>query len=83
MLDGTWKWAEKMEREFADVPVRSLPEWKTAYPRVSKLYEDPEAGLATIEAIYAAYRLLGRDTSNLLAGYHWAERFLELNPELA
>jgi pre-rRNA-processing protein TSR3 len=82
ILDGTWRLAERMEKTFAALPVRSLPPVKTAYPRTSKIHNDPSEGLATIEAIYAAYRLLGRDTSNLLAGYHWAERFLELNPEL-
>ena len=79
VLDGTWKLAEKMERQFEDVPVRSLPAWKTAYPRTSKLYEDPGAGLATIEAIYAAYTHLGRSTGGLLEEYHWADEFLELN----
>ena len=48
VLDGTWRWADAMERDFADVPVRSLPEWKTAYPRVSKTLEYPAPGMATI-----------------------------------
>lgn len=81
VLDGTWKWAGKMEQEFADLPVRSLPTWKTAYPRTSKLYEDPDTGLATIEAIYAAYTHLGRATEGLLNDYYWAEEFLNLNQE--
>ncbi len=81
VLDGSWRWAEKMEAEFADVPVRSLPAWETAYPRASKLFEDPAAGLATIEAIYAAYIKLGRDTAGLLGHYHWAEEFLAKNRE--
>ena len=79
VLDGTWKLAEKMEPFFRDVPVRSLPPWQTAYPRVSKLYEDPSAGLATIEAVYAALTILGRDTSSLLDSYYWADQFVELN----
>lgn len=82
ILDGTWKIAERMEREFADVPIRSLPAWKTAYPRTSKLYQDPDAGLATIEAIYAAYTHLGRSTEGLLDHYHWADEFLALNQDL-
>lgn len=82
VLDGTWKWAEKMEREFEDLPVRSLPTWKTAYPRTSKLYDDPDAGLATIEAIYAAYTHLGWKTEGLLDDYYWAEEFLTLNEGL-
>ncbi len=82
VLDGTWKWAERMESEFADLPVRSLPDWKTAYPRVSKVHEDPNNGLATIEAIFAAYIHLGRSTESLLDEYHWADQFLALNQEL-
>ena len=34
--------------------------WKTAYPRVSKLGTDPDNGLASIEALYLAYHILGR-----------------------
>lgn len=79
VLDGTWKLAGKMEPSYRDVPIRSLPPWQTAYPRVSKLFEDPAAGLATIEAIYAAFTTLGRDTSRLLDSYYWGDRFIELN----
>ena len=61
-------------RTLAEVPVEQLD-------RIS-VYLPPAVGLATIEAIYAAYRVLGRDTTGLLDGYHWAEPFLELNPEL-
>lgn len=82
VLDGTWRWAERMERDYAEVPVRSLPAVATAYPRVSATYEDPAGGLATIEAIYAAYRLLGRETDGLLDEYHWMAEFLERNREL-
>ena len=77
VLDGTWKLTAKMEPDFAELPVRSLPShWQTAYPRVSKLTEDPAAGLATIEAIYAAYVALGRDPAGLLDQYHWRDDFL-------
>lgn len=79
VLDGTWRYAEAMERDYADVPVRSLPTWTTAYPRVSKWYEDPDGGLATIEAVFAAYVALGRDTAGLLDHYHWADEFLAAN----
>lgn len=79
VLDGTWRWAEAMEQDYEDVPVRSLPVWETAYPRVSKTFDDPQAGLATIEAIYAAYVSLGRETVGLLDEYHWAEEFLQRN----
>ena len=81
VLDGTWRHAEPMQRAHAAIPIRSLPPLITAYPRSSKVRSDPDGGLATIEAIYAAYRLLGRDTTGLLDHYHWAEEFVELNRE--
>lgn len=82
VLDGTWRWAESMEADYPEIPLRSLPEIQTAYPRVSKTFDDPAGGLATVEAIYAAYRLMGRDVAGLLDEYHWAEEFLALNEKL-
>src|SRR5262249_55059411 len=76
VLDGTWRWVEPMERVAGTIPVRSLPPMVTAYPRSSKVSDNPEGGLATVEAIYAAYRLLGRDTTGLLDHYHWAAEFI-------
>lgn len=79
VLDGSWRWAARMTRDFADVPPRSLSGWRTAYPRVSKLGTDPGNGLATIEALYIAHSILGRPITGLLNHYHWAEEFLKLN----
>jgi len=79
VLDGTWRWAEAMEAPYLDLPVRSLPAWQTAYPRVSKVFEDPAQGLATIEAVWLAYWCLGRSTAGLLDQYRWGPQFLELN----
>jgi rRNA small subunit aminocarboxypropyltransferase len=79
LLDGSWRWAEAMTRDFADVPPRSLSGWKTAYPRVSKLGTDPGNGLASIEALVIAYHVLGRPIDGLLDHYHWAEPFLAAN----
>ncbi|WP_063710484.1 ribosome biogenesis domain-containing protein [Schlesneria paludicola] len=81
VLDGTWRWVEPMERLTASVPVRSLPALTTAYPRSSKVSEDPDGGLATIEAIYAAYRLLGRETTSLFDHYRWGPQFIEQNQQ--
>jgi len=81
LLDGTWRLAEKMERDYTAVPVRSLLPWQTAYPRVSKVYADPTAGLATIEALFAAHAQLGLDTSTLLNQYRWGDQFLAMNAE--
>jgi pre-rRNA-processing protein TSR3 len=82
VLDGTWKLAERMLPDYEQVPVRSLLPWRTAYPRVSKLYQDPAEGLATIEALFAAFWQIGRDASGLLDQYHWMNEFLQINSEL-
>ncbi len=79
VLDATWKLAQRMQPQYASVPPRSLPAWRTAYPRKSKTHSDPEGGLATIEAIYLAYRVLKRDTTGLLSHYFWADEFLRGN----
>ena len=79
LLDGSWRWAGAMERAFQMVPPRSLHGWRTAYPRVSKLGTDPDNGLASIEALYLAYHILGRPTQGLLDAYRWADDFLRDN----
>lgn len=79
LLDGSWRWAESMERSFADVPPRSLSGFKTAYPRVSRWFADPANGLASIEALFLAYHVLGRPTEGLLDHYRWAAEFLRAN----
>lgn len=79
LLDGSWRWAGAMTRAFADVPPRSLHGFRTAYPRVSKKGTDPDNGLATVEALFVAYHVLGRPTAGLLEHYHWADAFLKLN----
>ena len=65
-----------------DPPRRRLPPLATAYPRKSRVFEDPQQGLASIEALYAALALLGDSRRELLAGYRWAEEFLAANPGL-
>jgi pre-rRNA-processing protein TSR3 len=79
LLDGSWRWAGVMTQAFAQVPPRSLRGYRTAYPRVSKLGTDPDVGLASIEALFLAYHVLGRPTAGLLDHYHWADEFLRLN----
>ncbi len=79
LLDGTWRLAARMDPFYSHVEVRSLPLILTAYPRKSEVFADPTEGLATIEALYAALRILGRKTRGLLDQYHWKQQFLELN----
>ena len=84
LIDGTWRLADRIVRgwatELAAAEPRSLPaDWITAYPRRQTECAEPERGLASVEALYAAYHLTGRSTEGLLAGYRWAEEFLERN----
>lgn len=79
ILDGTWRLAEKMEPAYSQLPIRSLGPWQTAYPRISKVFDDPQCGLATVEALFAAYVSLEYDPSGLLDHYYWRQQFLELN----
>ncbi|MAA78891.1 MAG: hypothetical protein CL916_06495 [Deltaproteobacteria bacterium] len=79
VLDATWRLAPQMERPFDHVPVRSIPSFITAYPRIAGDRTDPKDGLATIEAIYCAHVIMGWETEGLLEHYRWKERFLQEN----
>ncbi|MCK5944232.1 MAG: hypothetical protein KAI24_19755 [Planctomycetes bacterium] len=80
LLDSTWRWLPQLEACVVGEPIRrSIPGGlRTAYPRVSKVFDDPAAGLASIEALYVARKLLGDDDPDLLEGYHWKQEFLEI-----
>ncbi len=86
VLDSTWRYADPMLRSIPAKETmieRSLPaDFRTAYPRRQDDCSDPERGLASIEAIFAAYVVLGRDPAGLLEGYYWREAFLEKNKVL-
>ncbi len=80
LLDASWRHAAKMRKAVEPVEARSIPPgWQTAYPRRSKIHEDPEAGLATVEALFAALCTLGVRDDTLLRFYLWRDVFLELN----
>jgi pre-rRNA-processing protein TSR3 len=79
LLDGSWRWAASMTRDFEHVPPRSLHGYVTAYPRSSKLGTDPDNGLASVEALFLAYHILGRSTEGLLDHYRWAAEFVRVN----
>ena len=83
ILDATWRYAEKMCKFVASKQTwvkRSIPaHWRTAYPRRQSDCPNPDQGLASIEAIFVAYKVLGRDTAGLLDNYYWKEQFLEKN----
>jgi pre-rRNA-processing protein TSR3 len=83
LLDCAWRRLPELLASVDGNPVRRrLPALATAYPRKSLLFADPDRGLASIEALYAALALLGEPRRELLDGYLWAERFLAANPAL-
>ncbi len=86
ILDATWRYTKKMLKPFLNQNYyiyRSLPSsYKTAYPRRQEDCPDPKRGLASVEAIYLSYQILGRDTSGLLDRYYWKQAFLELNQSI-
>ncbi len=83
LLDASWRHAEKMRKAVEPVETRSIPPgWRTAYPRRSKIHEDPDTGLATVEALFAALCILGCRDDALLRFYPWRDAFFELNRAL-
>jgi pre-rRNA-processing protein TSR3 len=84
LIDGTWRHARTMKEQLHTHCVeRSLPSgFLTAYPRRQEDCDDPGRGLASVEALYIAYALLGRSTEGLLDHFYWKEQFLNKNREL-
>ena len=80
LIDCAWRRVPKLARTVDGVLLRRrLPALVTAYPRKSKTFEDPERGLASVEALYAASVLLGAPRPELLEAYRWRDAFLERN----
>lgn len=81
LLDSTWRLLPDLEKCLVGEPIyRCIPGgFETAYPRVSKIGDNPDGGLASVEALYVAIRLLGEDRPKMLNDYHWKEAFLEKN----
>ena len=77
LLDSTWRLLPQIEACLSGEGVRrTLPSVSTAYPRFSKIAEDPSGGLASVEALYLAKLMLGERDDSLLADYYWREGFL-------
>ncbi len=81
LLDSSWKSVRKLQASLTGsfLP-RSLPGgFVSAYPRKSKVFQDPLEGLASVEALFITSFILGCPDESLLAGYYWKERFLSVN----
>jgi pre-rRNA-processing protein TSR3 len=85
LIDATWRHSQTIFKSLAQphrFMYRSLPShFQTAYPRRQEDCPDPQRGLASIEALFLAYHLLGRDTSGLLDFYYWKDIFMKKNQE--
>lgn len=83
LIDGTWRHTEVMLRAVSSSGTfqsRSIPSvYQTAYPRRQEDCPDPSRGLASVEALFIAYMITGRDPSGLLDHYYWKEEFLKKN----
>src|SRR5262249_26582079 len=83
LIDGTWNYADVMQRQLPKphlFQTRSLPpQFYTAYPRRQDDCPDPLRGLASVEALFLAYLILGRKTKGLLDHYYWREEFIKKN----
>ena len=78
LLDSTWRLLPQIEACLTGEGVRrTLPAVPTAYPRISKIAEDPFDGLASVEALFLAKLLLGERDDTLLERYHWRFQFFE------
>jgi len=80
LIDCAWRRVPRLAANVdGELKRRRLPELVTAYPRVSRIFEDPLAGLASVEALFAASVLVGAPRLELLDSYRWSCEFLERN----
>jgi pre-rRNA-processing protein TSR3 len=78
LLDSTWRLLPQIEACLHGEGVcRTLPAVSTAYPRISKISDNPMGGLASVEALYLARLMLGERDDSLLDAYYWRAGFLE------
>lgn len=85
LIDCTWKRvAPTMQRVSLPLPrlVRIPEGFTTAYARRNKEGKDPDAGLATIEALFIAAAFLGFWDESLLEKYYFKSEFLKGNEAL-
>lgn len=78
LLDSTWRLLPQLEACLVGEEVRrTLPAVRSAFPRKSKIVDDPSSGLASVEALFLAKLLLGERDDTLLENYHWRSEFLK------
>lgn len=81
-IDCVWRRLEPLTQRIVSPKWVRLPDGiQTAYPRRDDRGEDPTAGLATIEALFAARAILGIWDVSLLENYHFGRKFVEINAD--
>ncbi len=80
LIDCAWRRVPQLATSVdGELVRRRLPDLVTAYPRVSRIFDDPLAGLASVEALFVASLLVGSPRLELLDGYRWRAEFLANN----
>jgi ribosome biogenesis protein Tsr3 len=87
LIDSYWKKAFSMYNRIiinqkANVKLRSINGWETAYARKSKFRSEPKNGLASAECLFALNLIFGKYNKSLLKGYYWKDKFLEKNKKI-
>jgi pre-rRNA-processing protein TSR3 len=84
LLDSSWTRLPKLVDTVDGEPIRrSLPRLVTAYPREGRIVLNPDGGLASVEALYAALCILGYPKPEWLRHYYFRDAFLAKNDWLA
>lgn len=81
IVDSSWHHLAQMMNDLIGAhEKRSIPAgFVSAYPRRSRIYQDPANGLASVEALFIALTILGDRREDILEPYHFRNQFLELN----
>jgi ribosome biogenesis protein Tsr3 len=85
LIDCNWRKVDgALKRVARPIPrLARIPDgFVTAYPRRNREGNDPESGLATIEALFIAAAFLKNWDETLLDNYHFKDSFLELNRDV-
>jgi len=84
-IDCIWRRLAPIVTGLTKVPpllVRIPPGFRTAYPRRSRVSDDPESGLATIEALFIAAAFCQVWDLTLLREYWFGSTFIESNIQI-
>lgn len=83
LVDSSWHHLPQLLRDLrGNLTKRSIPAgFATAYPRKSRVFEDPTTGLASVEALFVALAILGDRRPELLDDYYFKDEFLKQNAD--